>query len=72
VLIALVALFLSLVGRFAAARTHTHAHPPLPRFLYFHTGSLFLASCGMFHVVFSFPVAIFVNRKVFSIQFFGT
>merc|ERR1719473_309958 len=36
----------------------------------YHTGSFFIATAGMFHIVMSFPLAIFLCRKVFGIAFF--
>ena len=41
-------------------------------FMFFHTRSAFIASCGLFQVLISFPSAYFFYRLVFNIEHFGT
>ena len=41
-------------------------------YMAFHTGSVFIASLGMFEILISFPISIFIYRVVFGISYLGT
>ena len=40
-------------------------------YMSFHTGSVFVASLGMFEILMSFPVSIFIYRVFFGIAYLG-
>jgi hypothetical protein len=40
-------------------------------YMSFHTGSLFIASLGMFEILMSFPVSIFIYRVFFGVSYLG-
>lgn len=40
-------------------------------YMAFHTGSLFIASLGMFEILMSFPVSIFIYRLFFGVSYLG-
>jgi len=40
-------------------------------YMCFHTGSLFIATAGMFEILISFPIALFIYKMVYRIQYLG-
>ena len=37
----------------------------------FHTRSFFIASLGMFEIICSFPVALFIYKLIYRIEYLG-